>query len=114
MLAFTDFFNIHRLRYFYIIACSIVFAFARVGFAGIRTTAIHFPAAFITLREMLITYRIGTIDHLGGRFSTVLTGRNHFRVNGIYIHCNAVVKYVTFTFKVFSASFFPVFNNTAV
>ena len=103
--------GIHRLRNLHIITGTIIHPFAGVRLAGFAAAAAHFFAAFVALCKMLIAFRISAIDHFVGGFAAVIAGGDHYRVHAVYIDRKAIVKNITFAFKIFSACFFAIFND---
>src|SRR5690606_28608814 len=89
----------------------VIGALARMFHTGLRTAALHFPATFLTLREMLIAFRIGTIDHSGSRGAAIQASRNYGRIDRIDIDRQAVIKHIAFAFEILSSGLFPVLDN---
>src|SRR5690606_36759030 len=114
MFSFADFLYINRLRYLYIITCTVVRPLTRMFQAKCRAATVHFPTAFMTLCEMLVTLGSGAVDHFRSGFSTIATGGNNRWIDLIDIHCNAVVEYVALTFEIFTVDFFAIFNDPSV
>src|SRR5579872_963866 len=83
---FRSFGSVNRLRYFYVIPCTVILPFARVCFAGIAAAASHLPAALVALGKVFVAFRVGAVDHFIRMLATVKTGGNDYRVNAIHIH----------------------------
>src|SRR5690606_27470760 len=114
VFSLTYFLGIDRLRYLNIVTSSVVFPSAGMLHAGRRTAALHLPATFITLREMLVAFRIGAVDHFRGNFSAVFAGRYDCRINRVDINGDTIIKNITFSFEIFTSGFLSVFNNSSV
>ena len=85
-----------------------------MGLASIAATAVHFFAAGIALRKMLVALGVGAVDHFMGNRAAIIAGRNYHGVHVIYINRLAVIVNITFAFKILSAGFLAIFNNTAM
>src|SRR5690606_16911992 len=104
-------FGVYWLRYFNIITCSVIFPFTRMGFTLVRATAVHFPATFITLCEVFITFGIRTVDHLWGGLTTVFACGDNYWFNGIDIYSHTVIHVVTCAFEVIPCRFLAILSS---
>src|SRR5690606_35605991 len=105
MFSFADLVHIHGLWNFHVIARSIIGAFARMLHTARRPTPLHFPAAIITLGEMLVTFGVCTVNHLCRNGAAVSADRYDRWINGIHINRMAVVKHITLSFKILTVYF---------
>ena len=105
---------IHLLWDLHIVSGTIILALPRMGFANFRACAIKLFATFMALRKMLITFRIGTIDHLGSDLSAIAAFRNNNRVNRIHRDGHPVIKNITVSFKILSSNRLTIFNYSAM
>src|SRR5690606_24147726 len=100
MFSFADLVHIHGLWNFHVIARSIIGAFARMLHTARRTTPLHFPAAIITLGEMLVTFGVCTVNHLCRNGAAVFAGRYERCINGIHIYRKSIVKQLPLSIKI--------------
>src|SRR5690606_28145942 len=112
VFSLTYFLGIDRLRYLNIVTSSVVFPSAGMLHAGRRTAALHLPATFITLREMLVAFRIGAVDHFRGNCSAVFVGRYNSPHKRVDMNGDMIIKNITFSFVFFTSVFLSVFNNS--
>ena len=110
----NSFIDINRLRHFNIISRSIVRSLPRMFFACVTAATIQLPSAIITLGEMFVAFRVGTVYHFSGGFSAIVAGRNYFGIYFVYLNRYPVIKYIALALEIFSLSFFTVFNYSAM
>lgn len=113
-VAFAKLLDIDRLRQLNIVPRSIIRSLSGVLLTSLRAAPVHFPATFLTLREVLVTLRIGTINHVVGSHAAIPTGGHHRRIDGIHFYGYPVVEHVALSLEVLTAHFLTILDDTAM
>ena len=99
---------------FGVVAGAVIDALVGAAFTFFGAGTFHFPATIFAHGYVDIAIVVSTIDHAVGGCAAHVAFRNHFRIDLVDIHRQAVIEYVAFAFKIFAAGFQAVLDDSAV